>query len=254
MIFFFLRDQCRIRWLEKEDCNSFFYHATLKSRKVNKPLYSLIINGEIMTDLDCIAAYAVDFYVSLFSETNHSPTDFSIILEHVPTLVTDHNNACLISLLLEQEIRNIVFDMDPFSVPGPDGYIGISFRSCWPIVSNDFVLVVQQFFRTSKMFHGVNSNFIVLIPKVTQANKIEQFQPIVLGNFFFKLIIKILATRLGPISSRIIFSNQFSFVQSRQMGDYILEVSEYFNSLSNSNFDGHVTLKIDIRKAFDFIR
>ena len=81
----------------------------------------------------------------------------------------------------------------------------------------------------------------------------EQFRPLALGNFFFKVITKILATRPGLISSRIISSNQFGFVQGRQMGDCILGASECFNSLSNSAFGGHVALKIDIRKAFDSI-
>ncbi|PON43512.1 hypothetical protein TorRG33x02_333600 [Trema orientale] len=118
----FLRDKCRIRWLDGGDSNSSFYHATLKRRKVNKPLSSLIINNEIVIDLDSIATYAVDFYASLFSKPNYSPSEFSIIREHIPTLVTKHDNACLLSLSLEQEIRNIIFDMDPSSVPSPDGY------------------------------------------------------------------------------------------------------------------------------------
>ncbi|PON32408.1 hypothetical protein PanWU01x14_361580 [Parasponia andersonii] len=97
----FLRDKCRIHWLEGADHNSYFYYVTLKKRKVNKPLSSLIINDEIVTNPDHITAYAVDFYVSLFSEPNHSPIYFAIIREHIPTLVTDHDNAYLMSLPLE---------------------------------------------------------------------------------------------------------------------------------------------------------
>ena len=138
-------------------------------------------------------------------------------------------------------------------MPGPDSYTGRFFHSCWPIVGNDFVLAVQEFLCTGKIFPGVNSNFIVLIPKVTEANKIEQFRPIALRNFFFKVITKILATRLGPISSRIISSNQFNFVQGTQMGDCIMGASECCNSLGNLAFGGHVALKIDICKAFDSI-
>ncbi|PON49831.1 hypothetical protein PanWU01x14_227300, partial [Parasponia andersonii] len=63
----FLRDKCRIRWLEERDRNSSFYHAILKRCKVKKPLSSLIINDKIVIDPDCIAAYVVDFYASLFS-------------------------------------------------------------------------------------------------------------------------------------------------------------------------------------------
>ncbi|PON79230.1 hypothetical protein PanWU01x14_013460, partial [Parasponia andersonii] len=125
----FLRDKCCIRWLEGGHRNSSFYHATLKRRKVNKLFFFIIINDEIETDPDRIAAYVVDFYASLYSKLNHSPTNFSIIREHVFSLVTDHDNACLMSLPLEQEIRNIVFDMDPSSAPGLDRYTGRFFCS-----------------------------------------------------------------------------------------------------------------------------
>ncbi|PON33759.1 hypothetical protein PanWU01x14_349970 [Parasponia andersonii] len=138
----FLRDKYRIRWLEGEDCNSFFYYVALKRRTISKLLSYLIINDKIVIDSDRIIAYTVNFYASLFFESNYSLSDFSIIQEHAPTLVTEHDNTCLLSFSLEQEIRNIVFDMDPSSALGPDGYTRRYFRSCWPIVCNDFILVV----------------------------------------------------------------------------------------------------------------
>ncbi|PON35423.1 hypothetical protein PanWU01x14_336590 [Parasponia andersonii] len=169
----FMRNKCRIKWLKEEDLNTSFYHATLKRRKANKTLSSLVINDEIVTDPIRIAAHAINYCASLFSELLHYSSNLSIIREHVPCLVTSLENIIFLHLLLEQEIRNTIFDMDLSSMPGSDGCTRKFFRSYWSIVGDDFVSAVQEFFCTGKMFLDVNSNFIVLIPKVNEANKME---------------------------------------------------------------------------------
>ena len=80
---------------------------------------------------------------------------------------------------------------------------------------------------------------------------VDQFRPIALGNFLFKVITKILADRLGSISSRIIFENQFGFAKRRTSCDSIVGASECFNCMQKKGFGGNFALKIDIRKAFD---
>ncbi|PON99833.1 hypothetical protein TorRG33x02_042510, partial [Trema orientale] len=117
---------------------------------------------------------------------NAANSDFSIISDIVAFLVTAEENAALIALPSEQEIRNTVFSMDPLSAPGLDGFTGRFYSHCWPVVGSDVVLAVQEFFRAGKVFHVVNSNFIVLVPKTSEVNKVEQYRPIALGNFFFK--------------------------------------------------------------------
>ena len=64
------------------------------------------------------------------------------------------------------------------------------------------------------------------------ALKVDQFRLITLGNFMFKIITKIIAHRLAIVCSCIISLNQFCFIQSRQIGDYIVVTSECFNVLS----------------------
>ncbi|PON71777.1 hypothetical protein TorRG33x02_253690, partial [Trema orientale] len=160
----FMRDKCRIKWLERGDRNTSLYHVTLKRRKAYKSLSSLVIDDEVVTDPVRIAAHAVDYYASQFSELSHYSGDFSIIREHVPCLVTSLDNTALLHLPLEQEVRNKVFDMDPSNVLGPNVYTGKFF--CSSIVSDDFVSAVQEFFRTGKMFLGVNSNFMCNTPLV----------------------------------------------------------------------------------------
>lgn len=90
---------------------------------------------------------------------------------------------------------------------------------------------------------------VTLIPKTAGSSKVEDFRPIVLGNFLFKVFTKITAMRLGLILRRVLSSSQYGFIPGKNIQHCIAAGSESFNCL-NKGF-GNIALKIDIRKAFD---
>ena len=92
---------------------------------------------------------------------------------------------------------------------------------------------------------------ISLIPKIQDADSIKYYTSIVVANFKFKIISKILADRLALVVARIISHNQYEFVQGRQIQDCIGIASEAINMLSKKVRGGNVTYKFDIHKAFD---
>jgi len=75
--------------------------------------------------------------------------------------------------------------------------------------------------------------------------------PIVVANFKFKIISKILADRLVLMAARIISPNQYGFVQGRQIQDCIGIASEAINMFSEKVRGGNVAYKVDIYKVFD---
>lgn len=79
------------------------------------------------------------------------------------------------------------------------------------------------------MLPNYNSNLVVLIPKVAEAERIDQYRPIALANFKYKIISKILADRLAKVAPTIVFHNQRDFIQGRQITDCIYLTSEDIN-------------------------
>lgn len=57
-------------------------------------------------------------------------------------------------------------------------------------MSADVCKAVMQFFSDGWLLPNLNSNVVVLIPTVANAEKIEQYRPIALANFQFKIITK----------------------------------------------------------------
>lgn len=141
--------------------------------------------------------------------------------------------------------------MDPDSAPGLDGFNGLFFVSCWATVGADVTSAIQFFFQHGSLPASFNSSMIILIPKVDHAVTIKEYRPIVLSNFVFKIIPKILSPWLASIASRIISPQQHAFVPGRNIADCIITTSECINLLDSKCHGGNVTIKMDITKAFD---
>ena len=131
-------------------------------------------------------------------------TDFSLIDTVIPQLVSEEQNVELTRIPSSDEIKQTLFSMDADSAPGPDGFGGTFYHTAWPIIEQDITRAISNFFQTGNLTQNLNSNFLTLIPKTPGANKVELFRPIVLGNFLFKAISKLLASIVSPASFEFI--------------------------------------------------
>lgn len=128
------------------------------------------------------------------------------------------------------DIKAAIFDMDPSSAPGPDGFSGVFYHSAWDIIGSDVVAAISYFFQTGHLPNGLNSSLVVLIPKMKGASVVDQFRPIVLSNFLFKVVTKILATGAPSVISPV----QFGFLSGRRMNDCIAMAEECVNCLGEA--------------------
>lgn len=129
------------------------------------------------------------------SLTSCQPNDLISLV--IPAFVSIEDNNALTRIPCSDEIRNAVFAMNSKGAPGPDGFGVCFYQSFWGIIGDDVCRYVLQFFDQSWLLPNMNSKLVVLIPKVPGASKIEDFRPIALANFQFKIITKVLADRLA---------------------------------------------------------
>ena len=127
----------------------------------------------------------------------------------------------------------------------------VFFCHCWNIVGSNVCEAVRSFFISSHILGGMKFSFMILIPKVQGANSVDNFRPIILSNFIFKIITKILANRLASFIGDIVAPSQFRFIKGRHIEDCIAAAYENVNLFNMWVLGGNMTLKIDIRKAFD---
>ena len=92
--------------------------------------------------------------------------------------------------------------------------------------------------------------FLALIPKEKEAKTFDRFRPISMCNIGYKIITKIMATRLKHILPFIIPENQGGFVKGRKIWDNIILVQDVIHS-SLKNKDKGMVVKLDLANAFD---
>ncbi|XP_057775188.1 uncharacterized protein LOC130994172 [Salvia miltiorrhiza] len=249
-----LQQKSRAAWLQDGDRNTNFFHSMLRYKKKPHFLSHLTIDGVTCVDQNRIGNHIVEFFSNIFTENSHSQADIVEVEAILDQVVSDQNNSLLSATPNEEEITAAVFQMDSNSSPGPDGFSGKFYHHCWDIIKKDIWRAVTTFFDKSYLPLGCNANTLILIPKKEIVGSVTDLRPIVLSNFFFKIISKVLAVRLSVVAAQHVSRNQFGFISGRSIHDCIMLGSEGINCLRRSSNGQNMACKVDISKAFDTLR
>ncbi|XP_058781014.1 uncharacterized protein LOC131655124 [Vicia villosa] len=244
------KEKSRINWHIHGDRNTRYFHTYAKIKRKTKLISSLLVDGNIETDPYRLENHIDNHFNNIFN-SGFVRQDTGLVQRVIPRLVNETTNELLTRIPNDSEIYNAITSLNIDSAPGPDGYGAFFYVHYWDIVKTDVLNATKQFFLHNWILPNYNANNVVLIPKTNDANCIEQFRPIAMANFKFKIISKILADRLGSILPNIISNEQKGFIAGRNIKDGICLTSEAINILGNKSFSGNVALKIDIAKAFD---
>jgi hypothetical protein len=151
----------------------------------------------------------------------------------------------------EDEVRSAVFCLPSDRAPGPDGFTGRFYKSCWHIIKDDMLAAIIALHQgNSRGLWMLNSAYLTLIPKKTDATTAADFRPISLIHSFAKLVTKVMANRLAPLLPRLVAANQSAFVRGRSIHDNYTFVQHSIKSLRRRKVSS-LFLKLDITKAFD---
>ena len=106
----------------------------------------------------------------------------------MPPCISLKKNIKLVRIPDIEEIKAVIWELNPMKAPGPDGLPGLFFKKYWSIVGSQVVIAIQSFFREGWMLKELNHTFITLIPEKQGASNFNHFRPISLCNFYYKVI------------------------------------------------------------------
>lgn len=133
--------------------------------------------------------------------------------------------------LLVREVKKSDIDRSLKSIhinkaPDCDGMNPYFFKAIWSWARTDICKAVLNFFDSYDMYRPINYTTITLIPKSPHASSISQYRPILCCTILYKLITKVLASRIQEVICSVIDPAQSGFIPDCQLLDNVLLASD----------------------------
>eukprot|EP00253_Pinus_taeda_P021469 PITA_21469 len=247
------RLKLRQLWLQEGDKNTAYFHNQATVRKIRNTV-SAIMDDERnrYSTQESIKEVAKRHLNKLLTE-DKGAENYSSMLQHMPKRVTQEMNSKLMKEVEEEEVKAAIWSLHPDKATGPDGFPISFYREYWIMIKKYLLKMICWVMKKGKMGGFTNSTYLDLIPKENRPSSFSRFRPISLCNSAYKIISKILATRLKPLLPSVISENQGGFLPNRHISDSILLVQEAIHSSLTRREKGFI-LKLDLANAFDRVR
>jgi hypothetical protein len=187
------RLRSRISWLKEGDANTQLFHLHARHRKRKNFIAKLISGDQICTGQHEKPSVIDKFYENLLGRS--ATRERTINLDELGIPVHDLSDLEL--PFSEEDVWSTIKQMPSDKAPGPDGYTGRFYKTCWPIIKEDIMAAISIVWSRKLVNFGIlNSAYITLLPKREDVDQPKDFRPISLVHSFAKLVTKLLANRL----------------------------------------------------------
>uniref|UniRef100_A0A453STB6 Reverse transcriptase domain-containing protein n=1 Tax=Aegilops tauschii subsp. strangulata TaxID=200361 RepID=A0A453STB6_AEGTS len=122
------RQRAHLATLKDGDANTSFYHRQCSYRRQKNTVHSLVVDEEIITDQEDMAAAAYAHFDALLGTA--APRECTLDLS---ALITPANLDDLDAPFDAEEIWQAIKRLPARKAPGPNGFTADFLRACWPI-------------------------------------------------------------------------------------------------------------------------
>ncbi|GKB37953.1 RNA-directed DNA polymerase, eukaryota [Tanacetum coccineum] len=245
-----LAQKAKVKWAIEGDENFKYFHGIVNKKRRSLAIKGILKDGEWIDNPNHVKAEFYHHFSSRFSQPEWARVPLVV---NFPKRLSVDLASDLELEVSSDEIKKAVWDCGLDKSPGPDGFTFEFFKKHWSIVGCDVISAIKEFFSSSSIPNGCNASFIALIPKVLDAKHLNDFRPISLVGCQYKIIGKILASRLSNVMEDIISPEQSAFVKGRQIMDGPIILNEIV-SWCKSKKEQTLLFKVDFQKAFDSVR
>lgn len=201
------KQKSRILWLRGGDRNTRYFHAKTKQRRARNRITRLKNSmGDWVHTEEEIESVASGYFQELFTSSN--PYTIEDTIRYITASVSEDMNQGLLKIPLDEEICDATFTINPEKAPRPDGMASLFYQRFWNNIGSDVCAMVKSFFETGELDDRLNQTNMCLIPKTDRPVSMTEFRPINLCNVGYKIISKVLSTRLKRILPKIISKTQ----------------------------------------------
>lgn len=190
----------------KGDLNTDYFHKIANGRKRKNTIHSLRVGEVEVVGTDNLIAHATKYYKELFGPAPGNQFHLDPDTWSEEEKLNEADNIDLCREFTETEVKEALFAMAPNRAPGPNNIPVEFYQSCWEVVKGDSMSLFSHFHRGALDVQRLNYGIITLLPKVSGADKIQQFRPICLLRCPYKLITKVLDRCVAVYADKLISS------------------------------------------------
>jgi ribonuclease HI/exonuclease III len=258
-----IKEQAEATYAKLGETGSRYWYNLNKTKKPSTIILALKNKkGRIEKETRGMVEVATNYHKELqakpaWSEERKAATDK--LLKKVNERLCHEDKEFIQTTIEKEEIQRALKKASNGKAPGPDG-IPYEFYKAWLNKYSEDVPDILEILYTVYKHQEENgiqvSEFtegsMCLVYKKKDKTKIENYRPITLLNTDYKILTKVIATRLGMIAPRIIHKNQAGFIPGRGIYDHTKLshlVTEYCEL---ENINGCI-MALDQEKAYDKI-
>ena len=252
-----LRSKCQ--YSEEGEKNTKFFLGLEKRNYINKTITQLQVGSSLITDKNEILKAEHDFYNKLYSENldiksqtyNEAVNYFTKDITY--NKVSDEDKLMLDQPITEDEILQCVKNLKKSKSPGSDGFTSEFYQFFWIDIKKNLFECIQYALLKGELTIEQKRGILTLIPKKDKNRLfLKNWRPITLLNTDYKIIAKILATRLQKVLPYVIDEDQTGYIKGRFIGQNIRIIEDVLYFVKKEKLPG-IILTVDFEKAFDSI-
>ena len=103
----------------------------------------------------------------------------------VENVLSEQDRIELVERFSEKEVKVAIFNMKHNKAPGPDGFPIEFYQKFWSLISKDIMDLFNDFYSGALDLARFNYGVVTLLPKVADANCLQQYRPICMLNVIF---------------------------------------------------------------------
>jgi hypothetical protein len=168
----------------------------------------------------------------------------------MPKFFNDSESDELGKFVTLEEVKDTINKMPKDKIRGPDGWTQELFQTFFYLMGEDLHKAIEESICKGFIPSALNANLFALIPKVSKPNSFHEFRPISLCNFVYKVISKIIASRMKYKLASFISFEQFGFLKERLIFDVVGITQECLHTVKTKKMSS-IILKLDLKNAYD---
>ncbi|CAI7908302.1 unnamed protein product [Closterium sp. NIES-54] len=230
-----------------------YLSGLIRSRKEKTEIKEVVRNGQRIAGAKEVLAAATTFFRETYSAFQHTHTeiDESWEVEEDKRLL-ESDKAALTMPWSEEEVKVALREIPTGKAPGQDGLPKEPFAQKWELLGKELMKLIGGFEKDVFMPEAFMTAVTILLHKKGEREQLGNYRPITLLSVVYKLVAKVLASRIKKVLPREISNHQFSFLPGRRLADAVSVVADVVDAVAEGDKDW-LLLLVDFQKSYDSV-